>query len=143
MLRGDVVRLSKFASHGSNASELDAFVNREEGHRILDVPDAVLSTNGLAESFRIAAPGSVDYGSGAYSPNLPLWADIDALNNALDALELNADKSYWLIPGQSNVYYIDGARQLATGPVLGEAVNASLQVSLSLKGETEEDDVTV
>ena len=145
--KGDVVRISNFKSYGPNAPALDGFINREIGHRILDIPDMMQTTDGLCTGFRIAAPGHVNPVTGVFQPDLDSWTDIRALDNALSDLA----GEYWRMPASTPslpLLYSGSYPSFVTPegtklPALAKVVNVSLQISLAFTVTCLEDDVTV
>lgn len=140
---GDVVRFTGFRARyhiGPNpndyysppgATDLESFVNREEGHDILEVIDATAS--GYYSSFYIQAPGEFDTGTGLLDVRLDL----------VDGDPTRSPQSVLFEVNQNTTFPKSLAAPDAQVFEMGKCVNLSLQVAIAFKIKIEEDDVTV
>jgi hypothetical protein len=140
---GDVVRFTGFRARyyvGPNpndyysppgATDLENFVNREEGHDILEVIDATAS--GYYSSFYIQAPGEFDTATGLLDVRLDL----------VDGDPSRSPQSVLYEVNQNTTFPKSLAAPDAKVFEMGKCVNLSLQVAIAFKITIEEDDVTV
>ena len=138
---GDVVRFSGFRARyyvGPNpndyfsppgATDLENFVNREEGHDILEVIDATAS--GYYSSFYIQAPGEFDATTGLLDIRLDL----------VDGDPGRTPRSVLYDVNQNTTFPVSLAAPDAKVFEMGKCVNLSLQVAIAFKIQIEEDDV--
>lgn len=140
---GDVVRFTGYQARyyvgpdpddyfsPAGAAALEQFINREEGHNVLEVIDATAS--GYYSSFYIQAPGSFDATTGLFAVDLDL-VDGDPLRSPQSVLyQVNQNTTF-----PSSLSAPDAALF-----EIGKCVNLSLQVAIAFKFKVEEDDVTV
>lgn len=140
---GDVVRFTGYRARyyvGPNpddyfspagAAALEQFVNREEGHNVLEVIDATAS--GYYSSFYIQAPGSFDATTGMFEVELDL----------VDGDPLRVPQSVLYQVNQNTTFPTSLSAPDAALFEIGKCVNTSLQVAIAFKFKVEEDDVTV
>jgi len=140
---GDVVRFTGFRARyhvGPNpddyfsppgAADLENFINREEGHDILEVIDATAS--GYYSSFYIQAPGEFDRETGLFDVRLDL----------VDGDPARAPVSTLYDVNRNTTFPASLAAPDAKVFEMGQTVNLSLQVSIAFKVKVEEDDVKV
>eukprot|EP00873_Tetraselmis_striata_P027035 jgi/Tetstr1/447299/TSEL_034736.t1 len=140
---GDVVRFEGFRARyhvgpdpgdyfaPAGAAALEQFINREEGHNVLEVIDATAS--GYYSSFYIQAPGSFDAGTGLFEVDLDL----------VDGDPFRSPQSVLYQVNQNITFPASLAEQDAALFEIGKCVNMSLQVAIAFKIKVEEDDVTV
>lgn len=106
---------------------LEDFVNRPEGHDILEVIDA--TATGYYSSFYIQAPGEFDATTGKF------MVDLDSVDG--DPARVPTSVLYDL---NQNINF---PSSLSTIFEIGKVLNLSLQVSIGFSIVEEEDDVTV
>lgn len=140
---GDVVRFTGFRARyfvgpdpedyasPPGAADLEAFVNREAGHDILEVIDATAS--GYYSSFYIQAPGEFDPATGLFDVRLDL----------VDGDPMRAPQSVLYEVNQNTTFPASLAAPDARLFEVGKCVNLSLQIAVAFKIKVEEDDVTV
>ena len=154
--RNDTVRFSGFFVPGPAGNAVNAFVNRPEGHRIVDMLVGTHADD-MVDGFYVQVMGDYDPATGEFETDGPAIAALQEFNDALD--DAAAAKAAGSPP--ATVPYFDyladevddqGAavvrtrNHVADGRVvlgdLGRVINASLQCTVSFRVEVEEDDVS-
>ena len=146
----DTVRFTGFVIPKLEAHEVNDFVNRPEGHKIVDMLVGSQADD-MVDGFYIQVMGDYDTSTGDFVRDDAAVAVLADFNDALDAHE----------GGAARVAYFDYLREVtdADGRVstetrnrladgtfdpsdLGRVINASLQCTVSFRVEVEEEDVS-
>ena len=86
--KGDIVRIvdyrifviDELTQNKGAFTQLMGFVNRKEGHEIVELNTELMNTNGYFSEFSIKAPGQFDE-NGAFVPNQTLLRELELFNN--------------------------------------------------------------
>lgn len=115
--QGDTVRFNSFAVPSSiTSASLESFVNREQGHEILEF--GTPNSDGYVRSFYIRVPGAFNPATGLFDTDTAATTEL--------------------------MNYIGGIDYDNSPPdSVALVINASLQVAVSFEIKVEEDDVTV
>ena len=168
--RNDTVRFSGFFVPGRAGTTVNAFVNRAEGHRIVDMLVGTHADD-MVDGFYVQVMGDYDPATGEFETDDPAIAALQDFNDALDvvAAAKAAAASGSGVPGgpggpggpaapvpyfdyladevdDKGVAVVANRNYVSDGRVvpgdLGRVINASLQCTVSFTVEVEEDDVS-